>query len=76
MHVFLILELKSIKKLQELNKKKYTNLFQEVFDKIFGNVTEPEIILTLDQILDKINDNGFESLTNTEKKQLEKYSNK
>ena len=53
-----------------------THSIKEVFDKIFGNVTEPEIILTLDQILDKINDNGFESLTNTEKKQLEKYSNK
>jgi hypothetical protein len=53
-----------------------THSIKEVFDKIFGNVTEPEIILTLDQILDKINDNGFESLTNTEKKQLEEYSNK
>ena len=51
-----------------------THSIKEVFEKIFGTVMEPEIILTLDQLLDKINDSGFESLTSGEKKQLEEYS--
>jgi len=33
-----------------------------------------ENILTLDELLDKINDKGFESLSKEEKSQLENYS--
>lgn len=53
-----------------LNEKMAEELFKTLFQ-----IKVQEKTLSLDEILDKINDKGFESLSSTEIKTLEKYSN-
>lgn len=46
----------------------------EFMEKFRQNLLKHQPKITLDMILDKINDNGLDSLNDTEKKLLEKYS--
>ncbi len=48
----------------------------KLFDLLLKPPKKPEIVLSLDQILDKISETGINSLTEKEKIQLDEYSKK
>jgi len=61
---------------QLLDDNEMTESLNRVFDLLFKKPKKVERALSLDNILDKINEKGINSLTETEKQKLDEYSKK
>ena len=59
-----------------LEDSEMTESLNRVFDLLFKTPKKAERVLSLDDILDKINENGIDSLTQIEKQKLDEYSKK